>query len=71
MSSLTKKQIVTLIKRHKLMPVLYDLDKCRGRKGTMGLLINSTRNNSRPIRTIMNILEFHKKYNYYRLNNNN
>lgn len=71
MSSLTKKQIVTLIKRHKLMPVLYDLDKCRNGKRTMELLINLTRNNSRPIRSIMNLMEFQKKYNYYRLNNNN
>jgi hypothetical protein len=71
MSSLTKKQIVTLIKRHKLMPVLYDLDKSRNGKRTMELLINLTRNNSRPIRSVIGLLEFHKKCIYYRLNKNN
>ena len=70
MSSLTKKQIVTLIKRHKLMPVLYDLDKCRGGKDTIGFLITISKYNKRPVRSIIGFLELHRKYKQYRYNNN-
>lgn len=69
MSSLTKKQIVTLIKRHKLMPVLYDLDKCRGRKGTIGFLMALAEYSKRPVRSVIGLLEMHEHYRQYRYKN--
>lgn len=63
---MTKKQIVTLIKRHKLMPVLYDLDRGRGGNDTIGLLMSIAKYNSRPIKAIIKLLEIQRDYKYYR-----
>lgn len=70
MSSLTKKQIITLIKKHKLMPVLYDLDKCRGKKGTIGFLMALAEYSNRPVRSVIGLLEMHRDYRQYRYKNN-
>jgi len=70
MSSLTKKQIVTLIKRHKLMPVLYDLDRCRERKSTIGFLMTIANSSKRPVRRVIEILERHRDYGRYIYKNN-
>jgi hypothetical protein len=52
------------------MPVLYDLDKCRGKKGTIGFLMALAEYSNRPVRSVIGLLEMHRDYRQYRYKNN-